>query len=90
MSDHTCEAIFINTVPSKHTFDLCLRFKDGEGEWRSILSVPALGLLVFMFASFFFPQQKNHTGRNASVKAHKNGIKKAKSYPAQSLKGVSV
>jgi hypothetical protein len=34
-------------------------------------------------------QQKNHTGRNASVKAHANGIKKAKSYPAQSLKGVS-
>eukprot|EP00598_Pedospumella_elongata_P004031 CAMPEP_0184966400 /NCGR_PEP_ID=MMETSP1098-20130426/81_1 /TAXON_ID=89044 /ORGANISM="Spumella elongata, Strain CCAP 955/1" /LENGTH=56 /DNA_ID=CAMNT_0027487667 /DNA_START=57 /DNA_END=227 /DNA_ORIENTATION=- len=33
-------------------------------------------------------KQKNHTGRNASVKAHKNGIKKAKSYPAQSLKGM--
>lgn len=39
--------------------------------------------------SLLIQQQKNHTGRNASVKAHKNGIKKAKSYPAQSLKGVS-
>ncbi len=35
------------------------------------------------------PKQKNHTGRNATVKAHANGIKKALSYRASSLKGVS-
>ena len=34
------------------------------------------------------PKRKNHTGRNATVKAHANGIKKAKRYPAKSLKGV--
>eukprot|EP00600_Ochromonadales_sp_CCMP1393_P007447 CAMPEP_0174962936 /NCGR_PEP_ID=MMETSP0004_2-20121128/5047_1 /TAXON_ID=420556 /ORGANISM="Ochromonas sp., Strain CCMP1393" /LENGTH=57 /DNA_ID=CAMNT_0016211497 /DNA_START=47 /DNA_END=220 /DNA_ORIENTATION=+ len=33
-------------------------------------------------------KQKNHTGRNATVKAHANGIKKARSYPAMSLKGM--
>ena len=35
------------------------------------------------------PKRKNHTGRNATVKAHANGIKKARRYPAKSLKGVS-
>jgi len=35
-------------------------------------------------------KQKNHTGRNATVKDHVNGIKKAKSYPSTSLAGVSV
>lgn len=34
-------------------------------------------------------QQKNHTGRNATVKAHKNGIKKANKFATKSLKGVS-
>lgn len=33
-------------------------------------------------------QSKNHTGRNATHKAHANGIKKAKNYPGMSLKGV--
>ncbi|KAJ1437201.1 large subunit ribosomal protein 29 [Ochromonadaceae sp. CCMP2298] len=33
-------------------------------------------------------KQKNHTGRNATVKDHVNGIKKAKSYPSTSLAGM--
>lgn len=33
-------------------------------------------------------KQKNHTGRNATVKAHANGIKKARNYVAQPLKGM--
>eukprot|EP00603_Paraphysomonas_imperforata_P005572 CAMPEP_0114412412 /NCGR_PEP_ID=MMETSP0103-20121206/314_1 /TAXON_ID=37642 ORGANISM="Paraphysomonas imperforata, Strain PA2" /NCGR_SAMPLE_ID=MMETSP0103 /ASSEMBLY_ACC=CAM_ASM_000201 /LENGTH=58 /DNA_ID=CAMNT_0001580431 /DNA_START=25 /DNA_END=201 /DNA_ORIENTATION=+ len=34
------------------------------------------------------PKQKNHTGRNATVKAHKNGIKKANKFATKSLKGM--
>ena len=33
------------------------------------------------------PKRKNHTGRNATVKAHANGIKKAKNHKHTSLKG---
>jgi hypothetical protein len=35
-------------------------------------------------------KQKNHTARNQSSKAHRNGIKKARDYPAKSQKGVSI
>lgn len=38
---------------------------------------------------FWCAQRKNHTGRNSTVKAHVNGIKKAKDYASKSLKGVS-
>ncbi|RYG67044.1 hypothetical protein EON64_08315 [archaeon] len=34
-------------------------------------------------------QRKNHTARNQSCKAHKNGIKKARDHAHQSLAGVS-
>jgi len=34
-------------------------------------------------------QSKNHTNRNQSFKAHRNGIKKPKNYVSKSLKGVS-
>ncbi len=34
------------------------------------------------------PKQKNHTNRNMSVKAHKNGIKKPKRQRYTSTKGV--
>eukprot|EP00602_Paraphysomonas_sp_CaronLab_P000563 CAMPEP_0185021340 /NCGR_PEP_ID=MMETSP1103-20130426/4031_1 /TAXON_ID=36769 /ORGANISM="Paraphysomonas bandaiensis, Strain Caron Lab Isolate" /LENGTH=57 /DNA_ID=CAMNT_0027552807 /DNA_START=76 /DNA_END=249 /DNA_ORIENTATION=- len=34
------------------------------------------------------PKQKNHTGRNATVKAHKNGIKKRSKFQMRSLKGM--
>eukprot|EP00981_Chlorochromonas_danica_P003719 scaffold686_cov177-Ochromonas_danica.AAC.3 len=33
-------------------------------------------------------KRKNHTARNQTNKAHRNGIKKARDYPAKSLKGV--
>ena len=40
--------------------------------------------------SFLTPSQsKNHTNRNQSFKAHRNGIKKPKNYVSKSLKGVS-
>jgi len=40
---------------------------------------------------FLIPSQsKNHTNRNQSFKAHRNGIKKPKNYVSKSLKGVSV
>lgn len=38
---------------------------------------------------YLHEQRKNHTGRNMTIKAHANGIKKAKDYSAKSLKGVS-
>ncbi len=34
------------------------------------------------------PKRRNTTGRNQSVKDHKNHIKKAKSYVSMSLKGM--
>eukprot|EP00341_Mesodinium_pulex_P008512 CAMPEP_0116918310 /NCGR_PEP_ID=MMETSP0467-20121206/19692_1 /TAXON_ID=283647 /ORGANISM="Mesodinium pulex, Strain SPMC105" /LENGTH=58 /DNA_ID=CAMNT_0004595629 /DNA_START=38 /DNA_END=214 /DNA_ORIENTATION=+ len=34
------------------------------------------------------PKQKNHTGRNATFKAHKNGIKKRSKFQTLSLKGM--
>jgi len=34
------------------------------------------------------PKRKNHTGRNASVKAHANGIKKVRNHKHTSLKGM--
>lgn len=41
-------------------------------------------------SSFVTPSQsKNHTNRNQSFKAHRNGIKKPKNYVSKSLKGVS-
>ena len=33
-------------------------------------------------------KQKHHTGRNQTLKAHKNGIKKMKNYRYKSQKGV--
>ena len=36
------------------------------------------------------PKRKNHTGRNATVKAHANGIKKAKNHKHTSLKGTHI
>jgi len=33
-------------------------------------------------------KRKNHTGRNATVKAHANGIKKVRDYPSKPLKGM--
>eukprot|EP01039_Chlorochromonas_danica_P012725 gene12725-14640_t len=33
-------------------------------------------------------KRKNHTARNQSCKAHRNGIKKARDYPAKSQKGM--
>jgi large subunit ribosomal protein L29e len=34
-------------------------------------------------------KQKHHTGRNQSLKNHKNGIKKMKNYRYKSTQGVS-
>eukprot|EP00341_Mesodinium_pulex_P008527 CAMPEP_0116933342 /NCGR_PEP_ID=MMETSP0467-20121206/28987_1 /TAXON_ID=283647 /ORGANISM="Mesodinium pulex, Strain SPMC105" /LENGTH=58 /DNA_ID=CAMNT_0004614219 /DNA_START=59 /DNA_END=235 /DNA_ORIENTATION=+ len=34
------------------------------------------------------PKQKNHTGRNATAKAHRNGIKKVSKFAIKSLKGM--
>jgi large subunit ribosomal protein L29e len=33
-------------------------------------------------------KKKNHTGRNATIKAHKNGIKKPRDNVHKSLKGM--
>ena len=35
------------------------------------------------------PKRKNHTGRNATVKAHANGIKKVRNHKHVSLKGIN-
>ena len=47
--------------------------------------------IIFNSAYIYFKnlQQKNHTGRNATHKAHVNGIKRNRDYPSKSLKGVS-
>ena len=44
---------------------------------------------AFTLRSTTAPQSKNHTNRNQSFKAHRNGIKKPKNYVHKSLKGVS-
>ena len=36
------------------------------------------------------PKRKNHTGRNATVKAHANGIKKVRNHKHVSLKGTLI
>jgi len=41
-------------------------------------------------ASLLPLQSKNHTNRNQSFKAHRNGIKKPKNYVSKSLKGVGL
>lgn len=45
---------------------------------------------IFRFFLWIFIQRKNHTARNQSNKAHRNGIKKARDYTAKSQKGVSI
>lgn len=42
-----------------------------------------------LFLPSISSQSKNHTNRNQSFKAHRNGIKKPKNYVSKSLKGVS-
>jgi large subunit ribosomal protein L29e len=41
-------------------------------------------------ASLLPLQSKNHTNRNQSFKAHRNGIKKPKNHVSKSLKGVGL
>ena len=44
---------------------------------------------LFSFISIHLhQQQKNHTGRNYTVRTHANGIKKARNFVSVSLKGM--
>ena len=59
-------------------------------EWEFQTKSFSYNTYVLYFNYPIVSQQKNHTARNQSSKAHRNGIKKARDYPAKSQKGVSI
>lgn len=70
-------------------------FRDISG-WRALWKAPGCDRVYFSAlptrkpANVKMVKQKNHTARNNTVKAHKNGIKKPKNHRYHSTRGVSI